>query len=76
MPKYNYSGEQAAFILPNKKRTVLNRNTEVEVSDEDHAVISKNKVIAALVEYGHITVTGISDTPESDAPKPKGRTST
>ncbi|WP_180172803.1 hypothetical protein [Acinetobacter sp. YH01025] len=56
MPKYTYSGDQAALILPTKPRLVLDKGVAVEVAQAEHEKLLKHKIIGALIESGEIVV--------------------
>lgn len=58
MPKYTYSGDQAALILPTKPRLVLDKGEEVEVSQAEHDKLVKHKIISSLIQSGEIKVEG------------------
>lgn len=71
MPKYTYSGDQAALILPTKPRLVLDKGEEVEVSQAEHDKLVKHKIIGSLIQSGEIKVEGAKAPKTEKTPEEK-----
>lgn len=71
MPKYTYSGDQAALILPTKPRLVLDKGEEVEVSQAEHDKLVKHKIVGSLIQLGEIKVEGAKAPKAEKTPEEK-----